>query len=66
MGFPFVRDTFWSGDMWCQALRLTSDHVFEGCLSISEDAPSSSPGDTTMLLRTLQTPLPSCSSCLCM
>lgn len=50
VGFPFVRDTFWSGDMWCQALSLTSDMLRPPLL----------------LLRTLQTlhPSPSCSSCL--
>lgn len=28
VGFPLVRDTFGSGDMWGQALRLTSEVLY--------------------------------------
>lgn len=31
VGFPLVRDTFGSGDMWGQALRLTSEMLYPLC-----------------------------------
>lgn len=54
-----------SGVSFCKGHLLVWGLVVPGSETHFRYAPPSSPGDNTVLLRTLQTLPPSCSSCLC-